>query len=76
MTDIPGGPSFPIPESPPPPPPPEPAAPAPEYATRRELEALTRQIQQLSQIQLHLMNQLSQLLAAQPVGSPNGRVAP
>ncbi|MEV5975996.1 beta-ketoacyl synthase N-terminal-like domain-containing protein [Streptomyces sp. NPDC052114] len=41
-------------------------APAPvEYATRREVEDLVRQVHQLSQIQLQLMGQLSQLLAAQ-----------
>ncbi|MGA8115350.1 MAG: beta-ketoacyl synthase N-terminal-like domain-containing protein [Actinocatenispora sp.] len=41
----------------------EPAA--PEYATRQELADLARQIHQLSQIQLQLMSQLSQLLAPQ-----------
>ncbi|MGV9880006.1 type I polyketide synthase [Streptomyces sp. NPDC003006] len=48
------------------------AAPAPvtgpapvEYATRREVEDLVRQVHQLSQMQLQLMGQLSQLLAAQ-----------
>ncbi|MEU1129624.1 beta-ketoacyl synthase N-terminal-like domain-containing protein [Streptomyces sp. NPDC005900] len=50
--------------------PPEPVpavAPAPgaEYATRREVEDLVRQVHQLSQMQLQLMGQLSQLLAAQ-----------
>ncbi|MFF1375658.1 type I polyketide synthase [Streptomyces sp. NPDC058308] len=40
------------------------AAPA-EYATRREVDDLVRQVHQLSQMQLQLMGQLSQLLAAQ-----------
>ncbi|APY88590.1 type-I PKS [Streptomyces alfalfae] len=43
---------------------PEPA-PAPAYATRQEIEDLQRQIHQLTQTQLQLMTQLSQLLAAQ-----------
>ncbi|MEU1332077.1 beta-ketoacyl synthase N-terminal-like domain-containing protein [Streptomyces sp. NPDC005865] len=46
----------------------EPAAPTPappvEYATRREVDDLVRQVHQLSQMQLQLMGQLSQLLAA------------
>ncbi|MFE0171772.1 type I polyketide synthase [Streptomyces sp. NPDC059002] len=52
---------------------PEPAPvvrePAPvEYATRQEVQDLVRQVHQLSQMQLQLMGQLSQLLAAQTVG--------
>ncbi|MEU7579090.1 beta-ketoacyl synthase N-terminal-like domain-containing protein [Streptomyces sp. NPDC041068] len=43
---------------------PAPAAPV-EYATRREVEDLVRQVHQLSQIQLQLMGQLTQLLANQ-----------
>ncbi|MCX5206663.1 acyltransferase domain-containing protein [Streptomyces sp. NBC_00237] len=43
-----------------------PVSPAPgEYATRREVDDLVRQVHQLSQMQLQLMSQLSQLLAAQ-----------
>ncbi|WP_369275302.1 type I polyketide synthase [Streptomyces sp. R11] len=38
---------------------------APEYATREELEDLARKLQQISQIQLQMMSQLSQLLALQ-----------
>ncbi|MFG1664367.1 type I polyketide synthase [Streptomyces sp. Y7] len=38
---------------------------APAYATREELEDLARKIQQMSQIQLQMMSQLSQLLALQ-----------
>ncbi|RSN16619.1 type-I PKS [Streptomyces sp. WAC 01325] len=41
------------------------ASAAPEYATREELEDLARKIQQMSQIQLQMMSQLSQLLALQ-----------
>ncbi len=58
---------------------PAPAAPAvPEYATRQELADLARQIHQLSQIQLQLMTQLSQLLALQTaagsgIAAANGR---
>lgn len=36
-----------------------------EYATRREVDDLVRQVHQLSQMQLQLMGQLSQLLTAQ-----------
>ncbi|CAM5237040.1 Acyltransferase domain-containing protein OS=Streptomyces alboniger OX=132473 GN=CP975_10205 PE=4 SV=1 [Streptomyces alboniger] len=43
---------------------PAPAASA-EYATRQEIEDLRRQVHQLTQMQLQLMGQLSQLLAAQ-----------
>lgn len=39
--------------------------PSAEYATRREVDDLVRQVHQLSQMQLQLMGQLSQLLAAQ-----------
>lgn len=60
----------------------EPAAPvasaAPEYATREELEDLARKIQQMSQIQLQMMSQLSQLLALQTAAVSdrlNGTVA-
>ncbi|MET9415306.1 phosphopantetheine-binding protein, partial [Streptomyces klenkii] len=42
-----------------------PAAGAPAYATRRELEDLAHKLQQISQIQLQMMSQLSQLLALQ-----------
>ncbi|QOV40692.1 acyltransferase domain-containing protein [Streptomyces ferrugineus] len=70
-------------EAPPPPAPPEPApAPAPrpasEYATREELEDLAHKIQQMSRIQLQMMNQLSQLLALQTASVTerlNGQVA-
>ncbi|MEU1482427.1 beta-ketoacyl synthase N-terminal-like domain-containing protein [Streptomyces sp. NPDC005752] len=48
---------------------PAPAPPAPAastgYATRQELEDLVRQVHQLTQMQLQLMGQLSQLLSAQ-----------
>ncbi|MEU6125918.1 beta-ketoacyl synthase N-terminal-like domain-containing protein [Streptomyces sp. NPDC047123] len=44
---------------------PAPAAAPVEYATRREVDDLVRQVHQLSQMQLQLMGQLSQLLAAQ-----------
>ncbi|MGW2226515.1 type I polyketide synthase [Streptomyces formicae] len=43
-------------------------SPAPEYATRQEVQDLVRQVHQLSQMQLQLMGQLSQLLAAQTTG--------
>ncbi|MFJ2769940.1 type I polyketide synthase [Streptomyces sp. NPDC087300] len=39
-----------------------------EYATRQEVQDLVRQVHQLSQMQLQLMGQLSQLLAAQTAG--------
>ncbi|MEU6821369.1 beta-ketoacyl synthase N-terminal-like domain-containing protein [Streptomyces atriruber] len=39
--------------------------PSAEYVTRREVDDLVRQVHQLSQMQLQLMGQLSQLLAAQ-----------
>ncbi|TXS49248.1 acyltransferase domain-containing protein [Streptomyces sp. uw30] len=62
--------------------PPEPTraapAPAPEYATREELEDLAHKIQQMSQIQLQMMSQLSQLLALQTASVSdrlNGTVA-
>ncbi|MFD6435100.1 type I polyketide synthase [Streptomyces venezuelae] len=58
-------PSVPAPVAPAPVPP----APVPpsstEYATRLEVDDLVRQVHQLSQMQLQLMGQLSQLLAAQ-----------
>ncbi|KMS77094.1 type-I PKS [Streptomyces viridochromogenes] len=61
---------------------PAPAAPAsaslPEYATREELEDLAHKIQQMSQIQLQMMSQLSQLLALQTASVTerlNGKVA-
>ncbi|WP_312876769.1 type I polyketide synthase [Streptomyces bohaiensis] len=41
----------------------EPSPPAGDYATRQEVEELTRQVRQLSAIQLQLMEQLAQLLA-------------
>ncbi|MBM7442025.1 type I polyketide synthase [Streptomyces sp. HB132] len=49
------------------PPGPAPSAPAASsgYATRQELEDLVRQVHQLSQMQLQLMGQLSQLLSLQ-----------
>jgi acyl carrier protein len=52
--------------------------PAPEYATREELEDLAHKIQQMSQIQLQMMSQLSQLLALQTATVTerlNGKVA-
>ncbi|MFF6979884.1 type I polyketide synthase [Streptomyces sp. NPDC008343] len=52
--------------------------PAPEYATREELEDLARKLQQISQIQLQMMSQLSQLLALQTASVTerlNGKVA-
>ncbi|MGW5471203.1 type I polyketide synthase, partial [Streptomyces chartreusis] len=55
-----------------------PVAPAHEYATREELEDLARKIQQMSQIQLQMMSQLSQLLALQTAAVSdrlNGTVA-
>ncbi|MCF3101569.1 acyltransferase domain-containing protein [Streptomyces roseoverticillatus] len=60
---------------------PEPVAPAagaPEYATRRELEDLAHKLQQISQIQLQMMSQLSQLLSLQTSAAAvrlNGTVA-
>ncbi|QLE75883.1 acyltransferase domain-containing protein [Streptomyces rectiverticillatus] len=60
---------------------PEPVAPsaaAPEYATRRELEDLAHKLQQISQIQLQMMSQLSQLLSLQTAAATvrlNGKVA-
>ncbi|WUH43867.1 acyltransferase domain-containing protein [Streptomyces sp. NBC_00443] len=51
---------------------------APEYATREELEDLARKLQQISQIQLQMMSQLSQLLALQTASVTerlNGKVA-
>ncbi len=51
---------------------------APEYATREELEDLAHKIQQMSQIQLQMMSQLSQLLALQTASVTerlNGKVA-
>ncbi|QEU94726.1 type I polyketide synthase [Streptomyces kanamyceticus] len=45
-----------------------PASEYPEYATRQEVQDLVRQVHQLSQMQLQLMGQLSQLLAAQTAG--------
>ncbi|MFF5482896.1 type I polyketide synthase [Streptomyces sp. NPDC012935] len=59
---------------------PAPATPAsaPEYATREELEDLARKLQQISQIQLQMMSQLSQLLALQTASVTerlNGKVA-
>jgi acyl carrier protein len=61
---------------------PEPApartASAPEYATREELEDLAHKIHQMSQIQLQMMSQLSQLLALQTASVTdrlNGKVA-
>ncbi|MEU1673289.1 beta-ketoacyl synthase N-terminal-like domain-containing protein [Streptomyces roseifaciens] len=42
-----------------------PSDPAPKYATRRELEDLAHKLQQISQIQLQMMSQLSQLLSLQ-----------
>lgn len=55
-----------------------PAAPSDAYATRREVAELARQVQQLSQMQLQLMGQLAQLLAAQAPAptAVNGKVAP
>lgn len=53
-------------------------APGPEYATREELEDLARKLQQISQIQLQMMSQLSQLLALQTASVTerlNGKVA-
>ncbi|MET9764611.1 beta-ketoacyl synthase N-terminal-like domain-containing protein [Streptomyces sp. NPDC006372] len=50
----------------------------PEYATREELEDLAHKIHQLSQIQLQMMSQLSQLLALQTATATdrlNGAVA-
>ncbi len=65
------------PQPTPAPPPPASAEPAaPQYATRQELAELSRQIQQLSQLQLQLMTQLSQVLALQSAtgtgGAPTG----
>ncbi|MBB5121988.1 type-I PKS [Streptomyces eurocidicus] len=58
------------------PPAPEPApaasAPAPEYATRAELEDLAHKLHQISQIQLQMMSQLSQLLALQTAAATSG----
>ncbi|MFJ8538970.1 type I polyketide synthase [Streptomyces sp. NPDC093591] len=54
------------------------SASAPEYATREELEDLAHKIQQMSQIQLQMMSQLSQLLALQTASVTerlNGTVA-
>ncbi|GHG99947.1 type I polyketide synthase [Streptomyces lanatus] len=50
----------------------------PEYATREELEDLAHKIHQMSQIQLQMMSQLSQLLALQTASVAdrvNGKVA-
>ncbi|MFF4219579.1 type I polyketide synthase [Streptomyces nondiastaticus] len=49
-----------------------PAAGVPEYATRRELEDLAHKLQQISQIQLQMMTQLSQLLALQTAAATSG----
>ncbi|MFF7725017.1 type I polyketide synthase [Streptomyces sp. NPDC008001] len=49
-----------------------PAAGAPEYATRRELEDLAHKLQQISQIQLQMMSQLSQLLSLQTAAAASG----
>ncbi|MFI6376039.1 type I polyketide synthase [Streptomyces sp. NPDC050546] len=70
----------PAPPAPAPAPEPAPAgtASAPEYATREELEDLAHKIQQMSQIQLQMMSQLSQLLALQTASVTdrlNGKVA-
>ncbi|MFD5857801.1 type I polyketide synthase [Streptomyces chartreusis] len=54
------------------------ASAAPEYATREELEDLARKLQQMSQIQIQMMSQLSQLLALQTAAVSdrlNGSVA-
>ncbi|MGN9760041.1 type I polyketide synthase [Streptomyces sp. SD31] len=54
------------------------SASASEYATREELEDLANKIQQMSQIQLQMMSQLSQLLALQTASVTerlNGKVA-
>ena len=51
---------------------------APQYATREELEDLAHKIHQMSQIQLQMMSQLSQLLALQTASVTdrlNGKVA-
>ncbi|MFD8481171.1 type I polyketide synthase [Kitasatospora sp. NPDC059673] len=45
---------------------------APVYATRQEIEDLARQIQQLTQIQLQMMTQLSELLTRQLASLPGG----
>ncbi|MFJ8630688.1 type I polyketide synthase [Streptomyces sp. NPDC093568] len=58
----------PVAREPEPEPAPEPVpapASAPEHVTREELEDLARKVQQISQIQLQMMSQLSQLLALQ-----------
>ncbi|MFE5812631.1 type I polyketide synthase [Streptomyces sp. NPDC056479] len=57
---------------------PDAPVPAPEYATREELEDLAHKIHQMSQIQLQMMSQLSQLLALQTAAATdrlNGKVA-
>ncbi|MGX1567787.1 phosphopantetheine-binding protein [Streptomyces sp. NPDC055509] len=68
----------PVPQAPTPEPTPAATASAPEYATREELEDLAHKIQQMSQIQLQMMSQLSQLLALQTASVTdrlNGKVA-
>ncbi|MEU8548006.1 beta-ketoacyl synthase N-terminal-like domain-containing protein [Streptomyces roseoverticillatus] len=58
--------------------PPAVPAPASGYATRRELEDLAHKLQQISQIQLQMMSQLSQLLSLQTTAAAvrlNGTVA-
>ncbi|SOD62231.1 Acyl transferase domain-containing protein [Streptomyces zhaozhouensis] len=56
-----------VPAPPPPAPAAAPAAPAAdgEFVTRRELEELSRRVQQMSQIQLQMLTQLTQLLTLQ-----------
>ncbi|MEU6332093.1 type I polyketide synthase [Streptomyces sp. NPDC047049] len=57
---------------------PTPVATAPEYATRQELEDLAQKLHQISQIQLQMMSQLSQLLALQTASATlgfNGKAA-
>ncbi|MFF8786054.1 type I polyketide synthase [Streptomyces sp. NPDC015125] len=57
---------------------PTPVATAPGYATRQELEDLAQKLHQISQIQLQMMSQISQLLALQTASATlgfNGKVA-
>ncbi|MFF0387315.1 type I polyketide synthase [Kitasatospora sp. NPDC004615] len=49
---------------------------APVYATRQEIEDLARQIQQLTQIQLQMMTQLSELVTRQLASLPGGASTP
>ncbi|WP_338320338.1 hypothetical protein, partial [Streptomyces lonarensis] len=50
----------------------QPPSPATDHVTRQEMEELTRQVRQLSAIQLQLMEQLAQLLSRQVATSPTG----